>query len=280
MGGKRKAKKKKSDIIFVLIFILGILIAVYPVISRYYYKIESNQTAEEFEAESKKITQNEINKKISLARSYNAGISGKMEYKDPYVNSIADGMKNYAHMLEVKEKIGVVVIPKLGVKEPIYAGTSEEVLQKGIGHMQNTSLPIGGSSTHCVIAGHRGLPQKELFANLDKLKKGDIFYIENIQGVLKYEVSDVVIIEPSQFEYLRIIPGKDMCTLLTCHPYMINSHRLLAMGKRVKYNPNTDKLNVDNNYNIIIIIIAIVVILMIIGYVWRRKRKKSKEKNR
>lgn len=131
------------------------------------------------------------------------------------------------------EVLGYITISKIGVSLPIYQGTDESVLQKGVGLMVGTSFPVGGKSTHSVLAGHRGLPSAKLFTDLDKIEVGDQFTLE-VQGeTLTYEVDQIVVVEPDETEYLAVIEGEDYCTLLTCTPYGINTHRLLVRGKRV-----------------------------------------------
>ena len=162
--------------------------------------------------------------------------TGNITLEDPYTQEEKEaGLAEYARMLEVNEQMGHVQIPKIGLDAPIYAGTSETVLQKGIGHMEGTSLPVGGESTHSVITGHRGLPSAELFTELDELEIGDKFYIKYIGGTLAYEVDQIKVVEPTDFSQITIEEGQDYLTLLTCTPYMVNSHRLLVRGHRTEY---------------------------------------------
>ena len=163
-----------QKIVFGVIFVLGFLIAIYPIISQMYYSVESNQEIEDFDSARKHMDRAELNRKIDLAMAYNASLK-PTSFKDPYRKKQKEGIAEYARMLEVHEKIGYVHIPKIKQKLPIYAGTGEEVLQKGAGHMEGTSLPVGGSSTHTVITAHRGLPSATMFRHLDRLSKGDIF---------------------------------------------------------------------------------------------------------
>lgn len=136
-------------------------------------------------------------------------------------------------MLEVNEQLGYLAIPTIGLDLPIYAGTSAKVLEKGSGHLEGSSLPVGGQSTHSVLTAHRGLPSARLFTDLNQLKKGDRFYVTNLKETLAYKVNQIKVIEPSQLDALTIVEGKDYVTLLTCTPYMINSHRLLVRGERI-----------------------------------------------
>lgn len=215
-------------------FVVGFLIAIYPIVSNRYYTIKNNNHIEVFEKAAEGIPQEEIDKRIDLAEAYNETLDPS-RLADPYTEREKEGVANYARMLEVKEQIGFIDIPRIDQKIPVYAGTSEEVLQKACGHLEGTSLPIGGIDTHAVITAHRGLPQVKLFRELDKLKEGDVFYFTNIKETLAYEVDQILTVEPWDFDPVLVVEGKDLMTLLTCTPYMINSHRLLVRGHRVPY---------------------------------------------
>ncbi len=229
-----KSTGKKKIWPLVILFIAGFVIMMYPMVSNYYYRIEANNQILEFTENAKSLDQNEILRRIELAEGYNSTLDPS-KLADPYTEKEKEGIAEYARMLEVKEKLGFVEIPKIDTNLPIYAGTSFDVLNKGVGHLEGTSLPIGGKSTHTVLTAHRGLPSARLFRDLDKLQKGDIFYIHNIQTVLAYEVDQILTVEPSNFDPVLVVDDKDYATLLTCTPYMINSHRLLVRGHRVPY---------------------------------------------
>ena len=185
-------------------------------------------------------------------------------------------------MLEVHEKIGYVSIPKIRQKLPIYAGTAETVLEKGAGHMEGTSLPVGGASTHTVITAHRGLPSATMFRHLDELKRGDIFYIHNIRDVLAYKVDRILTVEPSNFKYVLVDAGYDKATLLTCTPYMINSHRLLVTGHRVPYVPPKKTIDevppfvwLKNIYVFIGVMILLALLIFVLFNKWLKKDKED-----
>lgn len=229
-----RSNGKKKIWPLVVLFIAGFVIMMYPIISNYYYRIEANNQILDFTENAKKLDNNEILRRIELAEAYNS-VLDPSRLADPYTDKEKEGIAEYARMLEVKEKMGFVEIPKIDTNLPIYAGTSNEVLNKGVGHLEGTSLPIGGKSTHTVLTAHRGLPSARLFRDLDKLEKGDIFYVHNIQTVLAYEVDQILTVDPSNFDPVLVVDGEDYATLLTCTPYMINSHRLLVRGHRVPY---------------------------------------------
>lgn len=189
-------------------------------------------------------------------------------------------------MLEVNEMLGHVEIPRIGQDLPIYAGTTDEVLEKGLGHLEGTSLPIGGTSTHAVVTGHRGLPNAKLFRNLDQLVEGDVFYIHNIEGTLAYQVDKIQVVDPSDFDPVLVEEGKDYATLLTCTPYMINSHRLLVRGHRIPYQAavddgvaNVKRLAPDFLQLFLILLPIIALLLIIVIREHRRKKILSTEVN-
>ncbi|CYV30471.1 class C sortase [Streptococcus suis] len=279
---KRIQHKKglsKQTILLKLIFVFGLLITVYPLISQFYYRYESDREIESFYEQAQQLPSEEVSKRLEKARAYNQTLDpSKMQ--DPYSEEEKAGIAEYARMLEVKEKIGFVEIPKINERIAIYAGTTEDVLQKGAGHLEGSSLPVGGESTHTVISAHRGLPNASLFTNLDRLKIGDQFYIHNIAETLAYEVDQILVVEPSDFDPVMVQSGEDYATLLTCTPYMINSHRLLVRGHRVPYEPKVaakqkpifflDMLSLSY-------LVAFLLMLLIFGVLYlRRKRKQQK----
>src|SRR5699024_217365 len=211
----KQSSQKNKRWPFILLFTVGFLIMIYPVISNMYYRVDQINEIGDFNAAVSRLNRDEVFRRIELARAYNSTLDPS-KIADPYTDLEREGVAEYARMLEVKEKLGYVEIPKIDVNIPIYAGTSDEVLEKGIGHLEGTSLPIGGKSTHAVITGHRGLPKAKLFRNLNKLEVGDVFYIHNIETVLAYEVDQILTVEPHNFEPILVVEGEDYFTLLTC----------------------------------------------------------------
>ncbi|MDD7183191.1 class C sortase [Peptostreptococcus porci] len=281
-GSKGKYSDKKKNTIFVLMFLFGFLILMYPLVSKLYYRVESNFQVQEFEKAKEEFPTAEIKKKIQLAQAYNTTLDPS-KMVDAFSSKQKAGIAEYARMLEVKEKIGHIEIPKIDQDLPIYAGTSEEVLQKGAGHLEGTSLPIGGKGTHTVITAHRGLPTAQLFTNLDKLEKGDVFYVHNIEKTLAYKVDRILTVEPSNFEPVLVTKGDDFCTLLTCTPYMINSHRLLVRGHRIPYVASEHKKAEAEAlfYRILKLLLIVLCLLILFYFVYRyiKKRRKKKKEN-
>lgn len=277
-----KSKKKFSpkNLIWKLIFLVGALVLAYPIISRFYYRIESNDQVEVFNEGKSKLDEEEIKRRIGLAKAYNDSLAGVVP-EDPFAQKKQEeGKKEYARMLEVEEMIGHVEIPKINQDLPVYAGTSEDVLQNAVGHLEGTSLPIGGNNTHTVLTAHRGLPEKTLFTNLNELEIGDKFYIHNIEGILAYQVDQIKTIEPTDFEELMIAPGHDYATLLTCTPFMINSHRLIVRGHRVEYVESVDEeLIKDAKTNWIFRILFFLSLIIIIFLLFRIRKLRKENKN-
>ncbi len=279
-----KNKKRKSNIIFILIFIMGFVIFTYPMISNYYYRIEANNQVKDFDEAKASLSAKEIEERMRLAIIYNDELANVIK-KDPYSDDEkSQAMTNYAKMLELREKIGTIRIPSINVKLPIYAGTSEEVLQKAAGHLEGTSLPIGGRFSHTVITAHSGLPSARLFTDLVKVKIGDRFYIQNIKETLAYKVDQIKVIEPSDFSDLLIVDNEDYATLLTCTPIMINTHRLLVRGTRIAYDDQLDKKIIEEvgtnlGPDLRVIILLTFILLIIFNLIYRYIKKRIRAKN-
>ncbi|HEL1011121.1 TPA: class C sortase [Streptococcus equi subsp. ruminatorum] len=229
---KKLLRMVKENKLRTLLFTLGIGIVMFPIVSQISYYVASHQNINQFERTVSKLDTSDIEHRIALARAYNETLSRRPFLIDPFTKKQKEGLKAYARMLEAHEQIGHVTIPSIGVDIPIYAGTTATVLEKGSGYLEGTSLPIGGRSTHAVLTAHRGLPTARLFTDLNKVKKGDTFYVTNIKETLAYKVDSIRVVDPTALDAVRVVDGKDYVTLLTCTPYMINSHRLLVRGER------------------------------------------------
>ena len=270
-------EKFKKNWKIILIFMLGLMIAIYPIISNYYYTVENNNQVKDFQEAVSQMPDKEVLERIDLAKAYNDTLDPS-RLADPYTEREKKGVENYARMLEVREKIGYIDVPKINQQIPVYAGTSEDILQHACGHLEGTSLPIGGKDTHAVITAHRGLPQVRLFRDLDKMEVGDLFFFTNVKETLAYKVDQILVVEPWDFEPVLVVEGKDLMTLLTCTPYMINSHRLLVRGHRVPYVPEV-KEEIERakfNYKTLIVpgIVLAVVMVIIFLYIRHRRRRR------
>lgn len=271
-------EKFKRNWKIILLFITGFLIASYPIISNWYYTVENNNQIVDFKEAVDEMSQEEIDERIDLARAYNETLDPS-KLADPYTDREKKGVENYARMLEAREKIGYLDVPKINQQIPVYAGTSEDVLQKACGHLEGTSLPIGGKSTHSVITAHRGLPQVKLFRDLDKMEVGDVFYYTNVKETLAYQVDQILVIEPWNFDPVLVVEGKDYMTLLTCTPYMINSHRLLVRGHRIPYVPEEKEEAEDKakfSYKDLIVPGFVILLLIIIIFIYIKRRRRRR----
>ncbi len=283
----KKKNSKKRNWPFIGIFLLGFLILSYPLISRWYYSIETKNVVATFDAEKAKLSEEEVKRRLDLAKAYNSTLHNQVT-NDPYTKEEKqEGVSEYARMLMINEYIGHIQIPSIDLDIPIYAGTGENVLQKGAGHLEGTSLPIGGEPTHTVITAHSGLPTATLFTNLNKVQMGDIFYIHNLAETLAYQVDQIKVIEPTVFDDLLIEEDKDYATLLTCTPYMINTHRLIVRGHRVEYVKEIlasatleGKRNMFYMYAFYILLVILVILVCCILYFILRHRKLKKQQKK
>ena len=231
---------KKIRVIFcVIIFITGLGIASYPFISNMVAQRHASQVVKDYETNVEEMDEEKIDAMKEAAKKYNEQLSNVVSVDDENENN--EQGESYADLLNIGESLGYITIPKIDVNLPIYNGTSQDVLSKGVGHMEQSSYPLGGVSTHCVLTGHRGLPSAVLFTVLDKLEIGDEFYLHVLDEILAYKVDQIKVVEPNESGDLEIIDGKDYCTLVTCTPYAINSHRLLVRGERTEYKGEQDK---------------------------------------
>ena len=223
-------KKNKSTIILILVFFVGLSVMLYPTISDYVNQLHQTRAVANYAADVDKLSDADYTAYFEAADAFNAQIAA-----DPDALYFPDRFPSYESTLDVTGTgiMGYITIEKIGVELPIYHGTSDAVLQVAAGHLEGTSLPVGGASTHAVISAHRGLPSAKLFTNLDQLEVGDTFTITVLDRTLTYEVDNIAIVLPSETDSLKVSEGKDYVALMTCTPYGINTHRLLVRGRRI-----------------------------------------------
>lgn len=221
--------RKAVTIFSIILFLSGLGLMLYPFISDQVNKKNATQVIEDFDKNIENMDKEEIDVIKEAAKKYNEQLSSVVS-ADELKDSVS-----YKDIYGENQVIGYIVIPKIDVNLPIYSGTDEKVLKKGVGHMTQTSYPLGGVSTHCALTGHRGLPSATLFTDLDELEMGDEFYLHVMDEVLAYRVDKIDVVEPTEGDGLQIVEGQDYCTLVTCTPYAINSHRLLVRGTRTEY---------------------------------------------
>lgn len=225
-------KRNGTTVILLLVLVIGMSLLLYPVFSDWWNSMHQSRAVASYAQEVANIDDEQYEQLWNDAWNYNASL---LERENSYV--LSDEQKEaYNRLLDIGGTgiMGYIEIPVIGITLPIYHGSDEAVLQIAIGHLDWTSLPVGGESSHCVVSGHRGLPSAKLFTDLDKLVVGDVFIFRVLDEILTYEVDQILIVEPHELDSLNIEEGKDLCTLVTCTPYGVNSHRLLVRGHRVE----------------------------------------------
>ncbi len=231
--------RKRSNLILILVFCVGLSLLLYPVLSDYWNSFHQTQAVVDYDVEVSEMKKEDFSKYFKDAKEYNKKLAAT-----PFPLEDYKVVPGYEKALDIGQNgiMGYITIKKLDVMLPIYHGTSDSVLNVAVGHLEGTSLPIGGKGTHSVLSAHRGLPSAKLFTRLDEMAEGDVFTLKVLDRVLTYEVDQVLIVEPDQIDDLMIDPEKDYCTLMTCTPYGINTHRLLVRGHRVKNAENIDAM--------------------------------------
>lgn len=225
-------KKHASTILLILILLIGLSLLLYPTFADWWNSFHQSRAIATYSAQVADIDNDKYHQIWDDAWQYNRSLTARA---NSFV--LTDEQKEeYAKLLDVGSNgvMGYVDIPSIGVSLPVYHGTDEAVLQVAVGHLEWTSLPVGGAGSHCVVSGHRGLPSAKLFTDIDKLVAGDLFMMQVLDETLTYEVDQILIVEPHDTKDLVVVEGQDLCTLVTCTPYGINSHRLLVRGHRVE----------------------------------------------
>lgn len=238
----RKTKINIKSVLAVILLLVGVLLFFYPTVSNFLAEKNQSKIIKSYVEEISSGKEINLEEEWEKAKRYNENLAGDPVH-DPFIPGSGYALpENYLEVLNINGVMGYIVIPKISVNLPIYHGTSEEVMQKGVGHIESTALPIGGDSTHSVITGHRGLPSAELFTRLDELDKDDYFYINVLDKTLTYKIDQIKTILPNELENLQVINGKDFITLVTCTPYGINTHRLLIRAERTEDIPLNEVL--------------------------------------
>ena len=276
-------KKILPILMVIVIFAAGMGVMLYPTIANYVNSRSQTVAIDNYE-EAIRANEAYYQELLAQAQAYNERLyqngglrllneEEKAEY-EAQLNLGGDGVMGY------------IEIPEIDCSLPIYHGTEESVLQVAVGHLEWSNLPVGGEGTHCVLSGHRGLPSAKLFTNLDKLAVGDTFLLRVLDEVLTYEVDQILIVEPEQVDALGIVPGEDYCTLVTCTPYGINTHRLLVRGHRVENTPEAARMHVTADATQFdpllvapVLAIPVLLLLLMILLVPKRRRKSREDKN-
>lgn len=273
-------KKHMSTIIAILVFITGLSLLLYPTVSNYWNSKHQSRVVANYSDTLAKMDKKEKQYAIDQAVQYNESLvlngnrfspsDSELSLYKSLLNADGTGMMGY------------ITIPEIRCKLAIYHSVDDSVLQVGVGHLEGSSLPVGGSSTHCVISGHRGLPSARLFTDIDRLEKGNLFYLHVYGKVLAYEVDKISVVEPEDYGPLEIEEGKDLCTLLTCTPYGINTQRLMVRGHRVvdsmydESNITSDAARVDTLVVASCVGVVLLLVGIIVSKIWRlREREKN-----
>lgn len=271
-------RKHMSTFIAVLIFITGLSLLLYPTVSNYMNSLHQSKVVANYSDKMKKMDKKEKQAEINKAKAYNKALV----LNDARFTPTEEQLAEYKSILNADGlgMMGYIVIPKIHLKLAISHTVDASVLQVGVGHLEGSSLPVGGKSTHCVLSSHRGLPSAKLFTELDLLKEGDIFYLHVYDQVLAYEVVKIATIEPDDYSLFEIEEGKDLCTLFTCTPYGINTQRLVVRGQRVDNTIDASKLHSDAiKINKYVVAICIAVLILCIEFTITKGIKKLKRQH-
>ena len=284
----RKAQRRRRlfTILPPVLLVLGILVLLYPVIATYQNNLEQQRIAKAFSAEQTNLGPDVLKDELARANEYNRQ-AAEAPILDPWLESQRPNTpqySNYLSQLDVNPVMATVKVPSADISLPIYHGTETSTLEKGVGHLFGTALPVGGEGTHTVLTGHSGLGSATMFDHLNRVKVGDVFYIEVLGRHLKYKVTDIRTVLPNETESLNKVAGKDLATLITCTPYGINTHRLLVTGERV---PMDDQQVAAESAKVepavvqtwmIAVVVGIIAVLIATAVLWGFARKNRKKR--
>lgn len=273
-------KKYLPTVLLVAIFFIGLSVMLYPTVSNLINEKNSSKLIETYDETVKNLSDDESAKFLKAAAQYNERLAQSLTLPKE------GGLEGYNDLLNISGNgvMGYIAFININVKLPIYHGTSESVLQSGVGHMSQTSLPVGGPDTHAVITGHRGLPSAKLFTDLDQIRENDVFYIYVLDEILAYRVDRITVTLPEDTKDLSIVKGGDFVTCVTCTPYGINTHRLLIRGKRVPYESTiAEKVRVKGEARILdpyvvapVIAAPILLVLLVVLLIKSNRSRKHK----
>ena len=270
-------KKNWSNIILIVVFFVGLSVLLYPTVSDYWNSLHQSRAIATYSDAVEEMDTSDYERMWAEADAYNE----KLYESGLGLGLAEDEKEEYESILDVSGTgiMSYIEIPSIKCSLPIYHGTDEAVLQIAVGHIEGSSLPVGGVNTHCVLSGHRGLPSAKLFSDLDKLEEGDIFMIRTLDQTLTYEVDQIRIVLPEEIDDLKIVEGEDLCTLVTCTPYGINTHRLLVRGHRVANQEDAENIRVTAeamqvDTRIVAAFVAVPILLVLLIWLLVSTRKK------
>lgn len=281
-------------ILAAMLFLLALGLTLYPIVSNYYNQRHQSQIQTAYREVLEQTDTAELERIREQAVAYNAAITPGAAEEAYTQESILAASKGYVNQLDLGGTgiMGYVEIPKINVNLPIYHGTGSDSLDRGAGHLLGSSLPVGGESTHTIITGHSGMASQKMFTDLEQLQEGDVFYLRVLDETLAYEVRAVHTVLPHDTTYLGIVPGQDLCTLVTCTPTGINTHRLLVQGSRIPYEPTIEAQNVESEHEVaasshwedqywlgirlgLVAMVSIVLLLNVLLYLRKKNPKKG-----
>lgn len=284
---KKNVQKKKfyiGDIFRIIVLLIAFSVLLYPTVSNYLYEKNGARVISSYDENAVRLSQSEKQAMLEAARQYNRELLGNIELLDPFSPLKKEVDARYQSLLNTNEAgmMGYIRIPKIDVELPIYHGTEERILQSGVGHFEGTSLPVGGESSHTVLTGHRGLPSKLLFTDLDQMKEGDIFYLKILGETFAYKIDQILTVLPENTKALTIEPGKDYATLVTCTPYAVNTHRLLVRGSRIPYEEAVRQVPDEKitptlpfQVKVLLAAIGVLVLIFIVYQLWKKTRRRK-----
>lgn len=281
-------------ILAAVLFLLALGLTLYPVVSNYYNQRHQSQIQTAYREALEQTDTAELKRIREQAFAYNAAITPGAAEKAYTQESIMAASEDYVNQLNIGGSgiMGYVVIPKIDVDLSIYHGTESDSLDKGTGHLLGSSLPVGGEGTHTIITGHSGMASQKMFTDLEQLREGDVFYLRVLDEVLAYRVDAIHTVLPHDTSFLGVVPGEDLCTLVTCTPTGINTHRLLVQGSRIPYEPTIEAQNAESEYEVaasshwedqywlgirlgLAAMVCIVLLLNVLLYLRKKKPKKG-----
>ena len=270
-----EVRKKSSKIVFLLIFFFGFGLSLYPFVGSWFMAHDQSNIVGTYTSETKQLSAEEQKQILSGAENYNTML---YQTGGAIVGDVQTSDEHYENLLDVSGNgiMATLEIPKIDVDLPVYHGTEDSVLSIGVGHIEGTSLPVGGASTHAVLSGHRGLPSSKLFTRLDELVKGDLFYVHVLDQTLAYQVEKIEVVEPDEVDALQIEADKDLVSLVTCTPYGLNTHRLIVTGHRVPYKEKQKESiqqGIPSIRELVFMILPFIFLIILIGLIIAQKRK-------
>ena len=282
---KKNRGNSMTTLFLILMLFAGLSLLLYPTVSNYWNSLHQSRAIAAYVEQVAQTDNETFDQLRGQARAYNRTLVGKAYRYD----MTRQEREEYLGLLNVSENgiIGYIEIPDIHCELPIYHGTDADALQIGVGHIEGSSLPVGGESTHCAISGHRGLPSAKLFSDLDKLTVGDRFILRVLDDTLTYEVDQIHTVLPGEMDELEIVEGEDYCTLVTCTPYGVNTHRLLVRGHRVENSTDKEPARVTadetrteplGKISILLPVLLFAILLMLLLVFLLSKRKKRQDK--